>query len=303
MIRSLTGNGTAYAPRQGLNSAMKNIYFFFIALLVAASASSQDTGGISSVTEAAEISKMILKAAGKKSNFLITEAKVPNAMAVLTNGQRFILYNPGFIQRLTKNTGTPWAGISVLAHEIGHHLNTRTENGKTVPMATELEADEFSGYVLRKLGASLEEAQAAMKTLASDRATRTHPARADRLSSIAEGWEDANNETGVVALKQRTTSNEHTRSTGDIVNNSIFLAEIHFDADPGTTYHLTNRYHVVKIKDNVWHRIGKLARLDNTEFPYLIFDEAMNRVYITASGNIVNARGNNIGKMLRLSTL
>ncbi|HEX6190793.1 MAG TPA: hypothetical protein VFZ42_00445, partial [Chitinophagaceae bacterium] len=263
---------------------------------------------IKSVTDAGVMSKMILKAADKKANFLVAEAKVPNAMAVLTNGKRYILYNPGFIERLTNVTGTPWAGISVLAHEIGHHLKTHTENGKTIPMATELEADEFSGYVLRKLGATLEEAQAAMKTLASERATRTHPGRDDRLTSIAEGWEVANSEKGVVALQNPSTvPNGAALETEDrqttIIDSKFILADIRFDADPTVKYHLTTRYNVVKIKNNELHLVGKLAKLDNKDFPYMIYDESSNRVYVSATGKIVNKEGNSIGKMLRASAL
>ena len=288
---------------------MKSILFFFIAVLsLSFSLRAQEPLRIKSVTDAGVMSKMILKAADKKANFLVAEAKVPNAMAVLTNGKRYILYNPGFIERLTNVTGTPWAGISVLAHEIGHHLKTHTENGKTIPMATELEADEFSGYVLRKLGATLEEAQAAMKTLASERATRTHPGRDDRLTSIAEGWEVANSEKGVVALQNPSTvPNGAALETEDrqttIIDSKFILADIRFDADPTVKYHLTTRYNVVKIKNNELHLVGKLAKLDNKDFPYMIYDESSNRVYVSATGKIVNKEGNSIGKMLRASAL
>ena len=288
---------------------MKRILLFFFAVLTMNIVlHSQDALHIKSVTDAGEMSKMILKVAGKKANFLVAEARVPNAMAVLTNGKRYILYNPGFIERLTKVTGTPWAGISVLAHEIGHHLKTHTENGKTIPMATELEADEFSGYVLRKMGATLEEAQAAMKTLASERATRTHPARDDRLTSIADGWEEANSERGVVALNRpnsvpNMSSQESAELQTTILDKNLILADIRFDADPKVKYHLTTRYNVVKIEDNELHMVGKLARLDNSDFPYMIYDESSNRVYVSATGIIVNRKGDSIGKMLRSSAL
>ena len=288
---------------------MNRILLLFVAALtINISLHAQDVLHIKSVTDAGEMSKMILKVAGKKANFLVAEARVPNAMAVLTNGKRYILYNPGFIERLTKATGTPWAGISVLAHEIGHHLKTHTENGKTIPMSTELEADEFSGYVLRKMGATLEEAQAAMKTLASEKATRTHPARDDRLTSVADGWDDANNERGVVAINRPpalpdTNPQESASQQTAILDSKFILADIRFDADPKVKYHLTTRYNVVKIEDNELHMIGKLARLDNSDFPYMIYDESSNRVYVSATGTIVNRKGDNIGKMLRSSAL
>lgn len=171
---------------------MKNkILFLLSTILVSLGLSAQ---GFSSVSEAADIAKLIVKTSGRPANFAITEAYVPNAVAVVHNDKRYVLYNPRFIDRLTVYAGTPWAAVSVLAHEIGHHLVADDSHGAS-KMATELQADEFSGFILQKLGATLEEAQAAMNTLASDRATRTHPGKPDRLSSIAKGWNEAAEET------------------------------------------------------------------------------------------------------------
>lgn len=168
---------------------MKNkILFLLSTILVSLGLSAQ---GFSSVSEAADIAKLIVKTSGRPANFAITEAYVPNAVAVVHNDKRYVLYNPRFIDRLTVYAGTPWAAVSVLAHEIGHHLLVTETSQGTPKLATELQADEFSGFILQKLGATLEEAQAAMNTLASDRATRTHPGKPDRLSSIAKGWNEA----------------------------------------------------------------------------------------------------------------
>jgi len=60
----------------------------------------------------------------------------------------------------------------------------------------ELEADAFTGYALRKMGASLEESQLTMKIIAGRRESSTHPARYDRLSSIAAGWSKADKQLG-----------------------------------------------------------------------------------------------------------
>jgi hypothetical protein len=75
-----------------------------------------------SLDEAGQIAKEIVKTAGLPANFALMEANVENALAVVTNGKRYILYNPRFMVALTHATGTKWAAVSVLAHEIGHHL-------------------------------------------------------------------------------------------------------------------------------------------------------------------------------------
>jgi hypothetical protein len=63
----------------------------------------------------------------------------------------------------------------------------------TIP--TEIEADGFSGYMMNKLGGTLAQSIAAIKTIATDRASSTHPAKADRIASITKGWNVAMNET------------------------------------------------------------------------------------------------------------
>jgi hypothetical protein len=79
----------------------------------------------------------------------------------------------------------------VLAHEMGHHYYNHviSSGGSTPPK--EIEADAFSGFVMAKLGASLQQSVAAMQAIASDRASSSHPAKRDRLNAITKGWNNA----------------------------------------------------------------------------------------------------------------
>jgi hypothetical protein len=88
----------------------------------------------------------------------------------------------------TKNN---WAGISILAHEIGHHLSGHTLLPGGSQPAIELEADKFSGYVLYKMGAKINDAQLAMSTLVGDEDGPTHPGKSKRLKAILDGWKQA----------------------------------------------------------------------------------------------------------------
>ena len=117
-----------------------------------------------SVAEGQQIIQNILDAVELSANFEIRQANVQNAAAVAYGGKRYVLYNPNFINALDRRTGNQWASISVLAHEVGHHLKGHTVSGQGSQPATELEADEFSGYALRKMGASLEDAQTDRKS-------------------------------------------------------------------------------------------------------------------------------------------
>ena len=131
----------------------------------------------------------ITDAVSLKPNFEVLAGGVPNAAAVVRGDKRYILYSRSFMNDMKRETGTDWAAISVMAHEIGHHLQGHTlEAGGSRP-TIELEADEFSGGVLQKMGATLEEAQIVMAKLGSEHGSSTHPAKRARLEAIAAGWE------------------------------------------------------------------------------------------------------------------
>ena len=148
--------------------------------------------------ECRDMVSRIMKFTGLPQNFTVVEAPVPNAAAVILLDEdqvprRVIAFNRDFIDIVRKATGgNAWAPVSIMAHEIGHHLSghTITPGGSQPP--TELEADKFSGFVLFKMGASLDDAQLAMARLVEEGPDgRTHPGRGKRLSAIAEGWAEA----------------------------------------------------------------------------------------------------------------
>ena len=62
----------------------------------------------------------------------------------------------------------------------------------------ELEADEFAGFILYKMGAKLEEAQLALQSLPDgDIFSTTHPDKPARLSAVATGWYNARTEASI----------------------------------------------------------------------------------------------------------
>jgi hypothetical protein len=192
---------------------MKNIIIYLLLFIAPGLAKAQDydntTSDFATVENAATVAQQIVKASGMKINFMIAEGRVPNAAAVLVRGQRFILYNPNFMNALNRKAGTDWAAVSVLAHEIGHHLY-----GTGTAMASETKADEFSGFVLEKMGASLKEAQAALAVLPAGASSAAHPVPADRLEFVADGWyKSAGNEMMAKDEPKQTTKGELIRST------------------------------------------------------------------------------------------
>jgi hypothetical protein len=155
-----------------------------------------DVYGFASSNEAEDAVSEIVDAVGLQKNFVIKAGNVPNAVATMQNGKRLIIYSQDFMVKLKQKTGTKWAAYGILAHEIGHHLNAHTlEDGGSKP-PLELAADQFSGFILGKMGATLEQAQSAINAKASARGSSTHPPRSARLEAVAVGWNKAREQAG-----------------------------------------------------------------------------------------------------------
>jgi hypothetical protein len=150
----------------------------------------------SSSADAEKIVSDIMNATGLNCRFRIKEANVPNVEATIKHHERYILYNSEFVNKVNAVTKSKWANIFILAHEVGHHLDGHTEAGLRSCPAIELEADQFAGFVLYKMGATLEQAQLAMYYISNAQSSKTHPARADRLTAIEQGWDRAENQRG-----------------------------------------------------------------------------------------------------------
>lgn len=134
----------------------------------------------------------IVRRSGLKRNFYVMECPNTDNCFAAVNGQtRLIVYDGAFMKKANDISKTDWGALSILAHEIGHHLQGHTIiEGGSDPQK-ELEADEFSGFVMYQMGASLKEAQAAISKLTSDYDGGTHPPRTRRLASIEKGYRNA----------------------------------------------------------------------------------------------------------------
>ncbi|WEZ85719.1 TPM domain-containing protein (plasmid) [Rhizobium sp. 32-5/1] len=139
----------------------------------------------------------IMRFTGLPQNFKVVEGEVPNAAALILMGndgipQRIIAYNAGFMKQVGEATSnSDWASVSIVAHEIGHHLSGHTlmPGGSQPPI--ELEADKFSGFVLYKMGATLADATKAISTLIPEEDGQTHPGRSKRLVAVEAGWSES----------------------------------------------------------------------------------------------------------------
>lgn len=138
-----------------------------------------------------EMLQDILDITGLQTDIRLKEADVLNIEASISHRKRYISYNPVYIASLNKITRNRWAVMTLLAHEVGHHLNGHTiRKGGSTP-ELELEADEFAGFILQKLGATLQESQNVMHYISIAKESRTHPAKNSRLRAIEKGWNKA----------------------------------------------------------------------------------------------------------------
>ncbi len=128
-------------------------------------------------------------------------SSIPNCQAVMHNGKPYILYNASFINKVKEldfsNSTMPkktvnWTVMTVLAHEIGHHVRWHfiSPEPNMDQMTMELEADKFAGFAMYMLGATLPQAQEAMRDVPL-RDGYTHPGRSKRLAAIKAGYDDA----------------------------------------------------------------------------------------------------------------
>ena len=151
------------------------------------------------IADAQEMLSEIMSVVGLNANFELKEARVANIQASVWRRKRYILYNPDYISWINNATNDKWAAIALMAHEVGHHLNGHTIRRSGSKPALELEADEFAGFVLHKLGASLEQAQEVMLYIAETVPSRTHPSRSSRMLAIQHGWNKSANSDAIIA--------------------------------------------------------------------------------------------------------
>jgi len=149
--------------------------------------------------EAENIIENILSKVGLYKNFIVKECpNISNAVALNTVNKRgvidrYILFDKRFLSEIENLTKNYWSSISVLAHEIGHHLNGHTLSDLNNHDA-ELQADKFSGFVLAKMGASLSESLSCMQLYGNKFDTESHPNKFKRIEFIKLGWMEGNND-------------------------------------------------------------------------------------------------------------
>jgi uncharacterized protein (DUF2147 family) len=279
------------------------IVFLLTAAYCSSVAQANNPLQFASEKEARQMINLIVDVVGLKPNFEISAGQVGNAAAVIYKGKRYILYNPVFIMQIKNAIKTDWGGLSILAHEVGHHLNGHTLLGSGSTPSIELEADEFSGFVLRRLGATLEESQMAMRLISDVKGSATHPGRTKRLGAIQAGWNRAEIQ---IAAATKPVSPKH-KSQGAGAGNKAVVARYTFPAKyisynvklnalSGETFHITTQHNLVRVTSSGYQVIGRLVHSGKTF--YLTFS-AQQKLRLNTKGHVLNSAGQKIGYLTK----
>lgn len=206
----------------------------------------------------------ILSASGLPTNFTLVSGNIPNACATVKYNEatksldRYIIYNTSFMNRVKAKTND-WAALSILAHEVGHHLSGHSLRIGGSRPDLELEADKFSGFILQKLGASLEEAMSAINLLTTTEGSSTHPSKFLRLSAIREGWFNAKGKNPETINEVQATKPPNV-GTFNINGNQV----------------RTNDVYITKTSDNSFDITCEGYKFNSNE--YSVFDKCENLI-------------------------
>lgn len=95
----------------------------------------------------------ILGTLSLEKNFKVYVGNINNAVATTIDDERLIILDNSFLQKMETQSANKYASYFIIAHEIGHHLNGHLSNSSYDKVFwSELEADNFAGSVLFKLG-------------------------------------------------------------------------------------------------------------------------------------------------------
>ena len=238
--------------------------------------------------EANQIINKIMRANVLPQNFIIKAANCQNALATTEGGNRYILYSTNFLENFKKEANSQWAAYSVLAHEIGHHLSNHnlSENDNSKRKIQELQADRFAGGVLFRLGATLDEAQAGIRSFSLESESKTHPNKNARLESVAQGWKQAQEMQGgnapvsVVKNEEKTEPVKFTE-VSDLLKRDNILGKW---ATGENIYKVSEFFKDGTLKETATFKIGGTTQ--TTSYKWSIKEGVLTREKVFVNGSL-----------------
>lgn len=233
--------------------------------------------------------------------------------------RRFFLYNDLFFDSVYDITQSYKSIKSICFHEIAHHLYLHPLKSKWEAHIHELEADRYSGFQMRLIGATLEESIASMEHFGNKKSTASHPEKSIRINEIKAGFFDASLrlfkdstyfeidsliqiDLLIIALQEA----EKTNKSLEEFNKDSFLSDTSFNFNQvfeSPTYTLLGKILVINEKLEVIDLatsqiVGHVKTpYPNASFELLKFETSTYRI---ENGNIYSI--NKIGTKIKLGT-
>lgn len=239
----------------------------------------------------------IVALVGLQNRFEIKSMKNYNNCSALcvsneTGESRYLQFDRDFLEAYEKQTANKWFVIGVVAHEIAHHLNGHSLDGVGSRPNKELEADEFAGFVLFKLGATLEEAQGIFSFLNDTEGPPTHPIKVKRYAAVKTGWQKAqgtyvydagNDEVGDFALMEGLLTAIRGKKDKPLARNTVTLCNIILKLTPDNNEAVSTmgaNYAVLNMCDSALYFCDKAVATE----PYVaMFRLNLARAYLCAN--------------------
>ena len=265
------------------------------------------TSNFTTDSEAEDAVNKILSVIGASQKPVLQPcSNINNAVAAVYKGQRYILYDRDFMNSLTAGSNKYWSNMFILAHELGHHINGHSldiilyANDIIDPKSLEekrkqeLEADEFAGFVLAKLGASLSQTSKILSNIPriSNENSSTHPSKDKRIASVRIGFKKGEVKKVIVAnktVKINKNSNSKTTNKEELIvekiNNDII------NVNSNWTYYTETQKEIINNNDD----LDPFATKDLEDETPLI------KKIITAKGKSINNTNKNLNLRITIN--
>ncbi|MBC3758851.1 M48 family metalloprotease [Hyunsoonleella sp. SJ7] len=254
--------------------------------------------------EATNYVKQLMALTGLPMNFIISECSgIKNAFAYNFDGVQYIFYGNDFLESLNSE-GNNIASITVLAHEIGHHLSGHVISKNYVrkycrlttcinqssdciralenKQKQELEADAFAGFIMKKFGAELKDVKQTFIKLNNDEENEdncsTHPSLSKRLEAVEKGYKRASINHGLSqnnAIRYHIERAKNFAYTKNDINSAFEELDLINEIKRNNQDYFVQKAKFYRKQGNVsqsFETIDKLQELyPNSPTPYLLY--------------------------------